>query len=84
MAIEKKPEQFVLSGEEARQAIIEGVQRKLGKRIDEKTMLVTQGALESSPPVEQITITVDAIGGLKGVKPGTKRGPRKPKAVPAA
>lgn len=82
MAIEKKPEQFVLSGEEARQAIIDGVQRKLNKRIDEKTIEfrpVMHGEI-----VTEIIINVDAIGGLKGVKPGTKRGPRKPKATPAS
>lgn len=78
MPIEKKPEQIVLSGEEARQAIIDGVQRKLGKRIDEKTMKIS--SFDASFDV--FTVTVDVIGGLKGAKTGVKRGPRKAKAAP--
>jgi hypothetical protein len=78
MPIEKKPEQIVLSGDEARQAIIDGVQHKLNRRIDEKTIVVALNT--NGDPF----VTVDVIGSLKGVKPGTKRGPRKPKTPPAS
>lgn len=69
MPIEKKPEQVILSGEEAKQAIADGVQRKLGRRIDEKTMKVWLDGGEAC-------VTVDVVGSLKGPKPGTKRKPR--------
>ncbi len=76
MPIEKRPEQVMLSGDEARQAIIDGVQRKLDRKIDEKTLCF------NAAPNGDISITVDVLGSLKGAKPGVKRAPRKPKTPP--
>lgn len=78
MPIEKKPEQIVLSGDEARQAVIDGVQRKLDRKIDEKTIVIA-AERDSDAHCDNVSITVDVIGSLKGAKASAKRGPRKPK-----
>lgn len=78
MPIEKKPEQIILSGQEARAAIVEGVQRALGRRIDEKTMQVYPASDGSG----HTNITVDVVGSLKGPKPDGKRKSAKKPAPP--
>lgn len=81
MPIEKKPEQVILSGPEARAAIVEGVQRALGRRIDEKTVGIDMLDMDTAG----IRITVDVVGSLKGPKPGGKRKPaKKPAPTPPA
>lgn len=84
MPIVTKPERVTLSGEDARAAIVDGVQRKLAKRIDEKTIVVVGDA--ESADMGRLTVTVDVVGHLKGPKAGTKRKPsaKKPPGSPAA
>jgi len=89
MPIETKPEQKTLTGDEARRAVADGVQRALNRRIDEKALKITVSQIDdgqsmSSSPVNDITITCDVVGPLKGPKVGTKRAARKPKPATAA
>ena len=77
MAIEKKPEQVTISGDDARAAIIDGVQRKLGRRIDEKTMNVSGVEGET----DTLSITVDVLGARSGRKSSGGKPGRKPKAT---
>ena len=77
MAIEKKPEQVTISGDDARAAIIDGVQRKLGRRIDEKTMNVSGVEGET----DTLSITVDVLGARSGRKSSGGKPGRKPKST---
>lgn len=77
MAIEKKPEQVTISGDDARAAIIDGVQRKLGCRIDEKTMNVSGVEGEA----DTLSITVDVLGARSGRKSSGGKPGRKPKST---
>lgn len=77
MAIEKKPEQVTISGDDARAAIIDGVQRKLGRRIDEKTMNVSGVEGEA----DTLSITVDVLGARSGRKSSGGKPGRKPKST---
>lgn len=83
MAIEKKPEQVTpeqvtISGDDARAAIIDGVQRKLGRRIDEKTLIFSTITGSDGP---QPYITVDVLGARSGRKSSGGKPGRKPKAT---
>lgn len=82
MAIEKKPEQVTISGDDARAAIIDGVQRKLGRRIDEKTMrIITNPDGIRSPDANEVAITVDVLGARSGRKSSGGKPGRKPKST---
>lgn len=82
MAIEKKPEQVTISGDDARAAIIDGVQRKLGRRIDEKTMRITTNPDGiRSPDANEVGITVDVLGARSGRKSSGGKPGRKPKTT---
>ena len=82
MAIEKKPEQVTISGDDARAAIIDGVQRKLGRRIDEKTVrLVGNGDDGGRYEFDTVAITVDVRGARSGRKSSGGKPGRKPKAT---
>lgn len=80
MPIEKKPEQVTISGDDARAAIIDGVQRKLGRRIDEKTMRIE---ISGTDPASSY-ITVDVLGARSGRKASGGKPGRKPKGTSTA
>jgi hypothetical protein len=73
MAIEKKPEQVTISGDDARAAIIDGVQRKLGPNPDGIR----------SPDANEVGITVDVLGARSGRKSSGGKPGRKPKTTSA-
>ena len=71
MAIEKKPEQVTISGDDARAAIIDGVQRKLGPNPDGIR----------SPDANEVGITVDVLSARAWRKSSGGKPGRKPKAT---
>lgn len=75
MPIDTKPEQKRLSGPEAQAAIVDGVQRLIGKRVNPDTLLVTVVPGEDGG-ADIINISADIAGALKGPKPGAKQKPR--------
>ena len=84
MPIDTKPERKNISGAEAQAAIVDGVQRLIGKRVNPDTLLVTVVPGEDGG-ADIINISADIAGALKGPKPGAKQKPRTKKSpVPAA
>ena len=84
MPIDTKPERKDISGAEAQAAIVDGVQRLIGKKVNPDTLLVTV-VKDDAGGADVINISADIAGALKGPKPGAKRkaGAKKPTA-PAA
>ena len=84
MPIDTKPERKDISGAEAQAAIVDGVQRLIGKKVNPDTLLVTV-VKDDAGGADVINISADIAGALKGPKPGAKRkaGARKTPA-PAA
>lgn len=82
MPIDTKPERKNISGAEAQAAVVDGVQRLIGKRVNPDTLLVTVGPGEDGG-VDIINISADIAGALKGPKPGAKQKPRAGRKPPA-
>lgn len=84
MPIDTKPERKDISGAEAMAAVVDGVQRLIGKKVNPDTLLVTV-VKDDAGGADIINISADIAGALKGPKPGVKRksGSKKPPA-PAA
>lgn len=83
MPIDTKPERKDISGAEALAAIVDGVQRLIGKRVNPDTLLVTVVKGEDGAQ-DIINISADIAGALKGPKPGAKQKPRAKKPAPPA
>lgn len=84
MPIDTKPERKDISGAEAQAAIVDGVQRLIGKKVNADTLLVTVTKSDSGNG-DIINISADIAGALKGPKPGAKQKPRAKKPpAPAA
>jgi len=79
MPIDTKPEEKTLSGPELEAAITDGIQRAIGRRIG-TLRLTINGKPSDLRGLDEISISVDVVGSLKGPKPGAKR---KPRAKPA-
>ena len=83
MPIDTKPERKDISGAEAQAAIVDGVQRLIGKKVNPDTLLVT--VVKDDINGDIINISADIAGALKGPKPGVKQKPRAKKPpAPAA
>lgn len=72
MPIDTKPERKDISGAEAQAAIVDGVQRLIGKKVNPDTLLVTV-VKDGAGGADIINISVDIAGALKGPKPGAKQ-----------
>lgn len=72
MPIDTKPERKNINGPEAQAAIVDGVQRLIGKRVNPDTLLVTVVTTEDGS-ADIINISADIAGALKGPKPGAKQ-----------
>lgn len=85
MPIDTKPERKNINGPEAQAAIVDGVQRLIGKKVNPDTLIITATRDEVSG-ADIINISADIAGALKGPKPGAKQKPRvkKPVSAPAA
>lgn len=84
MPIDTKPERKDISGAEAQAAIVDGVQRLIGKKVNPDTLLVTV-VRDDAGGVDVINISADIAGALKGPKPGAKQRARAKKPpTPAA
>lgn len=84
MPIDTKPERKDISGAEAQAAIVDGVQRLIGKKVNADTLLVTVTKSDSGAG-DIINISADIAGALKGPKPGAKQRARTKKpAAPSA
>lgn len=85
MPIETKPEEKTLSGPELEAAIKDGIQRAVGRRVENiRVASVDPTALCDHLHVEHLRITVEVAGSLKGPKPGAKRKPRGKTPPPSA
>lgn len=71
MPIDTKPERKDISGAEAQTAIVDGVQRLIGKKVNPDTLLVT--VVKDDINGDIINISADIAGALKGPKPGAKK-----------
>ena len=71
MPIDTKPERKDISGAEAQAAIVDGVQRLIGKKVNPDTLLVT--VVKDDINGDIINISADIAGALKGPKPGAKK-----------
>lgn len=84
MPIDTKPERKDISGAEAQAAIVDGVQRLIGKKVNPDTLLVTV-VKDDAGGADIINISADIAGALKGPKPGAKQRARAKKPpAPAA
>ena len=83
MPIDTKPERKDISGAEAQAAIVDGVQRLIGKKVNPDTLLVTVTRGDDGG-ADIINISADIAGALKGPKPGAKQKPRAKKPAPTA
>ena len=81
MPIETIPEQKTLSGPELEAAITDGIQRAIGRRVNNIRISFADGSVIET---QHVRISVDVVGSLKGPKPGAKRKPRASKPTPAA
>lgn len=72
MPIDTKPERKDISGAEAMAAVVDGVQRLIGKKVNPDTLLVTV-VKDDAGGADIINISADIAGALKGPKPGAKR-----------
>lgn len=80
MPIDTKPERKDISGAEAQAAIVDGVQRLIGKKVNADTLVVTV-VRDDAGGADIINISADIAGALKGPKPGAKQKPRAKKPV---
>ena len=81
MPIDTKPEEKTLSGPELEAAIMDGIQRAIGRRV--ANIRVTTPDVDRDSILDRLHIIVEVAGSLKGPKPGAKRKPRKP-ATPSS
>ena len=81
MPIDTKPEEKILYGAELEAAITDGVQRAIGRRVNNVRVGYADGSVID---LEHLRVSVDVVGSLKGPKPGAKRKPRSSKPAPAA
>ena len=82
MPIDTKPEEKIIYGAELEAAVTDGIQRAIGRRIG-ALRLTINGKPSDLRGLDEISITVDVVGSLKGPKPGAKRKPRAKPATPA-
>ena len=82
MPIDTKPEEKIIYGAELEAAVTDGIQRAIGRRIG-TLRLTINGRPSEHRALDDISITVDVVGSLKGPKPGAKRKPRAKPATPA-
>lgn len=82
MPIDTKPEEKIIYGAELEAAVTDGIQRAIGRRIG-ALRLTVNGKPSEHRALDDISITVDVVGSLKGPKPGAKRKPRAKPATPA-
>ena len=83
MPIDTTPEQKIFSGPELEAAVTDGIQRAIGRRVG-ALRLTINGKPSELRGLDEISISVDAVGSLKGPKPGAKRKPRSSKPTSAA
>ncbi len=81
MPIETKPEEKTLSGPELEAAVTDGIQRAIGRRINNVRIGCADGSVID---LERLHVSVDVVGSLKGPKPGAKRKPRSKPAAPSS
>ena len=77
MPIDTTPEQKIFSGPELEAAVTDGIQRAIGRRVNNIRICFADGT-------QLVRISVDVVGSLKGPKPGAKRKPRSSKPTSAA
>ena len=82
MPIDTKPEEKIIYGAELEAAVTDGIQRAIGRRIG-TLRLTINGKPSAHRALDDISISVDVVGSLKGPKPGAKRKPRAKPATPA-
>lgn len=82
MPIDTKPEEKIIYGAELEAAVTDGIQRAIGRRIG-TLRLTVNGKPSDLRGLDEISISVDVVGSLKGPKPGAKRKPRAKPAMPA-
>lgn len=82
MPIDTKPEEKIIYGAELEAAVTDGIQRAIGRRVG-ALRLTVNGKPSDLRGLDEISITVDVVGSLKGPKPGAKRKPRAKPATPA-
>lgn len=82
MPIDTKPEEKIIYGAELEAAVTDGIQRAIGRRIG-TLRLTINGKPSEHRALDDISISVDVVGSLKGPKPGAKRKPRAKPATPA-
>lgn len=82
MPIDTKPEEKIIYGAELEAAVTDGIQRAIGRRIG-TLRLTVNGKPSEHRALDDISISVDVVGSLKGPKPGAKRKPRAKPATPA-
>lgn len=82
MPIDTKPEEKIIYGAELEAAITDGIQRAIGRRVG-ALRLTVNGKPSDLRGLDEISISVDVVGSLKGPKPGAKRKPRAKPATPA-
>jgi len=82
MPIDTKPEEKIIYGAELEAAVTDGIQRAIGRRIG-TLRLTINGKPSEHRALDDISISVDVVGSLKGPKPGAKRKPRTKSATPA-
>lgn len=75
MPIDTKPEEKIIYGAELEAAVADGIQRAIGRRISNLRVTIN-GKPSEHRALDDISITVDVVGSLKGPKPGAKRKPR--------
>jgi hypothetical protein len=83
MPIDTKPEEKIIYGAELEAAVTDGIQRAIGRRIG-TLRLTINGKPSEHRALDDISISVDVVGSLKGPKPGAKRKPRGSKPTSAA
>ena len=81
MPIDTKPEEKILYGAELEAAITDGIQRTIGRRVNNVRVGCADGSVID---LEHLRVSVDVVGSLKGPKPGAKRKPRGSKPTSAA
>ena len=81
MPIDTTPEQKIFSGPELEAAVTDGIQRAIGRRVNNIRICFADGSVIET---QLVRISVDVVGSLKGPKPGAKRKPRASKPTPAA
>ncbi len=82
MPIDTKPEEKIIYGAELEAAVTDGIQRAIGRRVG-ALRLTVNGKPSDLRGLDEISISVDVVGSLKGPKPGAKRKPRAKPATPA-